>query len=83
MSISVSYYLIFDIAKVINKVESCIFWTTFLLLKNIKSLIISGKENVLENFYKIPFSKTFKLLYINMLRHCVHCGSLLGVSCVV
>lgn len=44
MSISVSCYLIFDIAKVINKVESCIFWTTFLLLKNIKSLIISGKR---------------------------------------
>ena len=44
MSISVSYYLIFDIAKVINKVERCIFWTTFLLLNNIKSLIISGKR---------------------------------------
>lgn len=54
MSISVSYYLIFDNAKVINKVESCIFWTTFLLLKNIKWLIINGKRKrfgkLLQNF---------------------------------
>ena len=36
--------LIFDIAKIRNKSESCIFRITFLSLKNIKSLIIRQKE---------------------------------------
>ena len=45
---------IFDIAKIRIILEKCIFWTTFLLLKNIKSLkireIIKRFGKPLQNF---------------------------------
>lgn len=51
------------------------FWTTFLVLKNVKSLIISYIKIVLENFDFSWLSKTVNLFFFNMLGCCACLGT--------